>query len=192
MTKLTEPDFSIVDYFELPPEQQAKIVTQLEERSDLWGAIPFIINCLKKEGSPKTSPTEGGFHELLGPGRFFLLLDKNNTSISSNQSNKSNNFRLAAFTALVRNDEVDIFAEGRKTWTPWLSCVFTYPEYRGRRLSEKLIFHAEKYAVTDFNAEYTYISTDHIGLYEKYGYQFFTECKTVWGDDTRVLRKKLK
>lgn len=183
MTKLAEPDFTIVDYFEMTPEQQAKVIHQLEARSDLWGAIPFIINCLKKEGTPKVSPTDGGFHDLLGPGRLFLMIDENNSA---------DNFRLAAFTALVRNDEVDIFTEGREAWTPWISCVFTYPEYRGHRLSEKLISHAEKYAVKEFKAEYTYISTDHIGLYEKFGYEFFTECETVWGENTRVLRKKLK
>lgn len=174
--------YSIVDYFELVPEQQKKILQQMEARKNLWGAIPFVINCLKKEGTPKVSPTDGGFHEVLGPGRLFLLLDKNNTS---------DEFHLAAFTSLARNDEVDIFTEGRENWTPWVSCVFTYPEYRGHRLSEKLIAHAEKFAILDFGAEYTYISTDHIGLYEKYGYEFFTECQTVWGDNTRVLRKKL-
>ena len=99
--------------------------------------------------------------------------------------------RLAAFVSLARNDEVDITVPGRENWTPWISCVFTYPEYRGNSYAEKLIYHAEKFVVTEFNAEYTYISTDHIGLYEKYGYEFFTNCQTVWGEETRVLRKKM-
>ncbi len=94
--------------------------------------------------------------------------------------------------SLVRNDEVDITVPGRETWKPWVSCVFTYPEYRGHRLSEKLITVSEDYAIKEFDAKYTYISTDHISLYEKYGYEFFAEADTVWGEQTRVLRKRLK
>lgn len=101
--------------------------------------------------------------------------------LDENNEQRGQTPRLAAFVSLTRNDEVDITVEGRESWSPWIGFVFTYPEYRGQRLSEKLIFHAE----------YTYISTEHIGLYEKYGYELFTECTTVWGDETRVLRKKI-
>lgn len=214
----------IVDYFEMSADEQLEIQKQIEARQDLWGALPFVLNCLKKEGQPKVSPTDGGFHDLLGPGRFFLMLDENNAKDCSHAegghrkgaSRKASECggwsdsgmaeslvfceaknapkkspRLAAFVSLARNDEVDITVSGRENWTPWVSCVFTYPEYRGQRFSEKLILHAEKYAIKEFGAEYTYISTDHVGLYEKYGYELFTECTTVWGDNTRVLRKKL-
>ncbi len=239
--KLEEPAFKIVDYFELPADQQQEIQSQIEARQDLWGALPFILNCLKKEGLPQVSPTDGSFHDLLGPGRLFLMLDWNNEingdrplgqisagkECAKNWSHAVGGHRkggsrkasecggwsesamaeslvfceakntpqkiphLAAFVSLARNDEVDITLEGREAWTPWVGCVFTYPEYRGQRISEKLIALAEEYAVKEFNAEYTYISTDHIGLYEKYGYEFFTQCGTIWGESTRVLRKKL-
>lgn len=192
LNKLKSPAFKIVDYFEMSRNHQAEIINQLEVRKDLWGAISFIINCLKKEGQPQVSPTDGGFHDVLGPGRFFLMLDESNkTEITVN--NKTGVCpRLAAFVSLARNDEVDITVPGRETWTPWVSCVFTYPEYRGQRLSEKLISLAEEYAIKEFDAKYTFISTDHIGLYEKYGYEFFTEAGTVWGEQTRVLRKNLQ
>ena len=39
--------------------------------------------------------------------------------------------------------------------------------------------------------ETVYISTDHIGLYEKYGYDFFKTAKSVGGEETRIYRKKL-
>lgn len=181
--KVENRKMKIVDYFELSSEQQKNIISQIDTKFDLWGALPFISGCLKKEGQ-YFSPTDGGFHELLGPGRMFLMLDEEN-SVEGFP-------RLAAFVSLARNDEVDITVPGREKWTPWVSCVFTYPEYRGHRFSEKLIYLAEEYAVREFNAEYTYISTDHIGLYEKYGYEFFAEAPTVWGENTRVLRKKLQ
>ena len=191
LNMLKAPVFKILDYFEMSASQKEEIIDQLEARKELWSAIPFIINCLKKEGQPKVSPTDGGFHDVLGPGRFFLMLDEAN-KIEISVNNKTGGCpRLVAFASLAQNDEVDITVPGREFWTPWIGCVFTYPEYRGRRLSEKLILHAEEYAVKDFNAEYTYISTDYIGLYEKYGYEFFTEADTVWGEQTRVLRKRL-
>ena len=40
-------------------------------------------------------------------------------------------------------------------------------------------------------ATHTYISTNHIDLYEKYGYEFFATMKDIEGEDTRVYRKKL-
>jgi len=205
LNKLKEPSYKIVDYFELPAEQQLAIQAQIEKRKDLWGALPVILNFLKKEGQTRVSATDGGFHDILGPGRFLLMLDEGNISQfceakSAGKGEMNNNCkndfqplpRLASFVSVTRNDEVDITVQGREIWTPWIGCVFTYPEYRGNRLSEKLIYLAEEYVVKEFNAEYTYISTDHIGLYEKFGYEFFTESDTVWGETTRVMRKKVR
>ena len=39
--------------------------------------------------------------------------------------------------------------------------------------------------------EYIYISTNHTGLYEKYGYEFFQMDKDMDGEDSRVYRKAL-
>ena len=41
------------------------------------------------------------------------------------------------------------------------------------------------------NVEYVYVSTNHIGLYEKGGYEFFQMMKDIEGNDSRVYRKKL-
>ena len=41
------------------------------------------------------------------------------------------------------------------------------------------------------NVEYVYVSTNHIGLYEKGGYEFFKYMKDIEGSDSRVYRKKL-
>ena len=35
-----------------------------------------------------------------------------------------------------------------------------------------------------------YISTDHEGLYEKYGCKFMTEAKALSGDDSRIYEKE--
>lgn len=54
---------------------------------------------------------------------------------------------------------------------PWVSSVFVSEEYRGYRISEKLIEFANAYA-KDKGFEMTYIPSEHIGLYEKYGYRY--------------------
>lgn len=75
--------------------------------------------------------------------------------------------------------------------TPWIGFVYTFPEYRGRRLAGKLLEYAESLA-TSMGREYVYISTGHTGLYETYGYEFYQICKNIEGGDSRVYRKALQ
>jgi predicted acetyltransferase len=65
-----------------------------------------------------------------------------------------------------------------------------FPKYREKRLAGKLLKHAENLAKQD-GATHTHISTNHIGLYEKYGYEFYINALDVEGEETRVYRKKL-
>lgn len=57
---------------------------------------------------------------------------------------------------------------------PWISCVFVSEEYRGHRISEKLIDYANKYAMEN-GFDKTYIPSEHTGLYEKYGYRYLKD-----------------
>ena len=54
---------------------------------------------------------------------------------------------------------------------PWISTVFVSEEYRGRRISGKLIDFANRYA-KEAGFDRTYIPSEHTGLYEKYGYRY--------------------
>lgn len=73
---------------------------------------------------------------------------------------------------------------------PWVSCVFVTEEYRGKRISEKLVETANRYA-TEHGFERTYISTEFTGLYEKYGYRFVREIVNYGGGTDRLLVKEL-
>ena len=55
--------------------------------------------------------------------------------------------------------------------TPWIGFVFTEPVYRGHRYAGQLLTHAEKCA-HKLGYSKIYICTDHVGLYEKYGYLY--------------------
>ena len=74
---------------------------------------------------------------------------------------------------------------------PWISTLFVSEEYRGHRISEKLINFANEYA-KDLDFDKTYIPSEHIGLYEKYGYTYIEDIVNYGGDTDRLYVKKIK
>ena len=74
--------------------------------------------------------------------------------------------------------------------TPWIGFVYTFPKYRGHRYAGGLIEYAETLAKTD-GKDSVYISTNHNGLYEKYGYEFYQMMKDIGGEDSKVYTKQL-
>lgn len=74
---------------------------------------------------------------------------------------------------------------------PWISTLFVSEEYRGKRISEKLINFANSYA-KDMGFVQTYIPSEHIGLYEKYGYRYVKDIVNYGGDTDRLYVKELR
>lgn len=64
-------------------------------------------------------------------------------------------------------------------YRPFIGYVFVGEPYRGRRLSERLIRAAMAYA-GGLGYPQVYICTDHIGLYEKYGFRKIGEAPAPW------------
>ena len=126
-----------------------------------WGAARFLTDLLQK----------GTFDEMLGGwGHLFLLMDGK---------------ILVSFLTLTGQDAVR-----DERMTPWIGFVYTRPEYRGFRHAGKLLAHAEGLAGKMGHGR-VYIATDHVGLYEKYGYRYLENRIDFWGDDSRVLYKEL-
>ena len=75
--------------------------------------------------------------------------------------------------------------------TPWMGFVYTFPAYRGHRYVGLLIDEIERIAIKDGVSE-VYISTNHIGLYEKYVCEFKAEMKDMKGELSRVYVKKIQ
>ena len=114
---------------------------------------------------------ENKLFELVGEkSRVLMLVDGEN---------------LISFCTLAEMDDVQ-----PTDLTPWIGWIYTFPKHRGKRMAGNLLEYAENLAKQD-GATHTHISTNHIGLYEKYGYEFFTVAKDVEGNDTRIYRKKL-
>ena len=93
--------------------------------------------------------------------------------------------KLVSFCTLSEKDDIQ-----PTELTPWIGFVFTSPEYRGRHCAGEMIRHAERVAAARGFAK-TYISTNHTGLYEKYGYSFLCLMKDIHGEESRVYTKML-
>lgn len=126
-----------------------------------WGAGQYLAYLLK----------ENKLDELVGENSRVLML--------TNEEN------LVSFCTLAKFDDVQ-----PTDLSPWIGFLYTFPSYRGMHMAEKLLAHAECLAKQD-GASSVHISTNHIGFYEKYGYEFFMVAKDVEGEDTRVYKKIL-
>ncbi|MBP3940717.1 MAG: GNAT family N-acetyltransferase [Christensenellaceae bacterium] len=73
---------------------------------------------------------------------------------------------------------------------PWVSTIFVAEEYRGQRISGKLIDFANVYA-KELGFNRTYIPTGHIGLYEKFGYSYLKDIVNYGGDTDRLYIKEI-
>ncbi len=74
---------------------------------------------------------------------------------------------------------------------PWISSVFVAEDYRGHRISEKLIAFANAYAKEN-GFDRTYIPSEHIGLYEKYEYRYLKDIVNYGNGTDRLYVKELK
>lgn len=73
---------------------------------------------------------------------------------------------------------------------PWIGWVYTFPDYRGNRYMGQLLSYAEILA-KEAGMQNLYISTNHDGLYEKYGFTFYKMMKDMEGEDSKVYVKHI-
>lgn len=75
--------------------------------------------------------------------------------------------------------------------TPWVGFVYTFPKRRGFRYFGLLMDEIIRIAKYE-NVNKLYISTNHIGLYEKYGCEFYQTMKDIGGENSRVYIKPIE
>ncbi len=128
----------------------------LELRRCDWSAGRFLVRLLEEEKFAKT---------LGGEGKLFFLLDGK---------------AVVSFLTLTAQDCI-----AAQEMTPWIGFVFTFPEYRGRHYVGTLLEHARKCAAQN-GSPFVFLATDHVGLYEKYGFSYWGNRKDVHGEMSRV------
>ena len=111
------------------------------------------------------------FHIVLGNGSLFIMTDGE---------------KLVSFCTLTKKDCID-----DDSLFPWIGFVFTSPEYRGNRYSGRLVAYACNEAAAQ-GFENIYIATDHIGLYEKYGFEYIESRTDIYGEEGRIYCRKLR
>lgn len=113
---------------------------------------------------------EGTFHATLGDGTVYLLMDGE---------------EIVSFVTLTRKDCI-----ADESLYPWLGFFFTFPQYRDHRHGGKLLSYAAQQA-KEKGSNRVWLATDHVGLYEKYGFTYVENRMDVYGENSRIYTKYL-
>ncbi|WP_455497055.1 GNAT family N-acetyltransferase [Coprobacter sp.] len=73
---------------------------------------------------------------------------------------------------------------------PWLVALYIEEKYRGRNLGHLLLDRATADAKS-FGFDNLNLCTDHIGYYEKFGFQYLGHCYHPWGKESRIYQIRL-
>ena len=135
-------------------------IKPLVNGDELWENVAeFAENCSWKAGSSLAKQMRE--HKFLDWERVFVALDNEN---------------IDGFCTLAKTDCISDV-----TYTPYIGFMFIGEQYRGNRLSEKLIVFALAYA-KELGFDKVYLVSDHINLYEKYGFVKIGEKEAPWGE----------
>jgi len=80
--------------------------------------------------------------------------------------------------------EHDFMADG--DFCPWLCALYVEQDMRGQHLGRKLLDHGVKEAAK-LGIDRLYLNTDHVGYYEKYGWQYMGDFLHQDGKTARVF-----
>ncbi len=114
--------------------------------------------------------SEGAFFNFCGTGARVLLLTQGD--------------RLVSFCTYAEKDDIP------SELKPWIGFVYTFPQYRGNRYLQLLFDEVARLAGQE-HVSRVYISTDHIGLYEKYDCKFIGEMADQNGNLARIYAKDI-
>ena len=126
-----------------------------------WGAGPFLCKLLR----------EGTFFDAVGEGSRVLLLTQGDELIS--------------YCTFAEKDDIQ-----PTELTPWIGFVYTFPAHRGHRYAGLLFAEAERLAREE-GIDAIYLSTNHVGLYETYGFAYLTQMTDLEGNPSRIYGKRI-
>ncbi|MBP3415311.1 MAG: GNAT family N-acetyltransferase [Clostridia bacterium] len=73
-------------------------------------------------------------------------------------------------------------------YTPYIGYIFVNEEYRGNRLSQKIIMFAISY-LKEIGFSDVYLISDHENLYEKYGLSVVDRAVAPWGSIEKIYHR---
>lgn len=93
--------------------------------------------------------------------------------------------RIVGMTSVMKEDYYDL-----PEIYPWVSSVFVTEEYRGHRVSEKMISFANDYLRRQ-GFRKSYIPSSHVGFYERYGYSYVKDIINYGGGCEHLFVKNI-
>jgi len=93
--------------------------------------------------------------------------------------------KMIGCAGLITNDFIS-----RGDLYPWACAIFIEEIHRGNGYGSLLLDKA-KQDTKVFGFEYLYLSTSHIGYYEKYGFEYIGQGYHPWGEESRIYAIKL-
>lgn len=87
---------------------------------------------------------------------------------------------IAAGFGLIPNDFIS-----RMDLSPWLCALFVEPAFRGRGLGSWLC-HVARREAARLGFARLYLCTDHVGYYERSGFQYIADGWHPWGERSRI------
>ena len=95
------------------------------------------------------------------------------------------NDEIIGCAGLITNDFIS-----RMDLYPWVCAVYIEKEYRGHAYGSLLLEQAKKDAKLGGFSN-VYLCTDHIGYYEKYGFEYIGTGYHPWGGSSRIYSADL-
>ncbi len=138
------------------------VIKPLVFEDDIWESVAqYAYDCSWSAG--KNMARQMIANNFSDWERVFAALDGNN---------------IAGYCTLAKTDCIpDV------PYTPYIGFMFVGEQYRGNRLSEKLINFSLEYA-NKSGFDKVYLVSDHINLYEKYGFVKIDEKPAPWNANT--------
>lgn len=93
---------------------------------------------------------------------------------------------IVAGAGLIPNDFIS-----RMDLMPWLCALIVEPEWRGHALGARLIGRLRSEAA-EMGFDHLYLCSDHVGYYEKYGFEYLADGWHPWGESSRIYVARTK
>ncbi|SET42734.1 Acetyltransferase (GNAT) family protein [Natronincola peptidivorans] len=95
------------------------------------------------------------------------------------------NDKIIGCAGLITNDFIS-----RMDLYPWVCAIYIEEEYRGNAYGSILLNQA-KIDAKESGFSHLYLCTNHIGYYERYGFEYIGIGYHPWGDSSRIYASTL-